>query len=934
MIITARSVLKYTLLPSIIPMVRDLLKPGFGIISMSMAQIFASCGLLPRNHAYLNRVNYGRFGISHVILEGAHNLKFDRNHLDQVFIFFLLLGGIILFFSQFFILGFVIFTQVAHAATIPIPTDFTGFFVTADPTQDIAYIMMDRVFGIDTATPMFGSCVWQHIPCLTMDPDAVAEQWPLPYHGALQDLFAFYSIGLAVIGLIIFLYYIVTVLLETAESGTPFGRRFNHVWAPVRMVVALAFLLPVSSGLNGAQLSTLYVAKWGSSFATNGWSIFVDEVTNGMTARESLIADATQLVTGPQQPDPSALFQFYTILSTCVKMYAYQNVTIDAYLVKNGAAAVPVVTSSSATTWDDANTFYDGGDVIVVFGELNPTQWAKYKGGVKPFCGALSLPATDIVSAGSVSIQRSYYSDIIETYWKNAQKGDSIPNVTAQTLPDPNNKREDFFYNAANRIIEVQLGMIDGITDLTAGVPAPPFGPVIPYEDAREPDEIAENNLLTAWTTNLSGIVGLAVTQAILNDSYLGGVLEYGWAGAGMWYNKIAQQNGGLMAAVANLPQIKSWPTVMEDVATAVSQSDKERSAADKFNPTTVTGSPVKLPAEDSFDMAQVFYRVYSHWGDVVAHEIVGSGPDIGQTIPPHETGNPMIDFLNQLLGTDGLFSMAAATSNNIHPLAQLVIMGKYLFDRSIVNLGYGLAPGMIGDILSKIPGAAVVAVLSSFFWHIGMMTLAVGFVLYYVVPFLPFLYFFFQVGGWIKGLFEAMVGVPLWALAHIRIDGEGLPGPAALQGYFMIFELFLRPILTIFGLVGGIAIFAAQVQVLNEIFSLVTSNVTGFDQSGANVLTPGQPGWFGYFRGYVDQLFYTVIYAIIVYMLGTGCFKLVYMIPDKTLRWMGQSFESFGDEIGQSGPEGLVGKMYAGSALISSQIDSSAVGKIATGRG
>ena len=56
-----------------------------------------------------------------------------------------------------------------------------------------------------------------------------------------------------------------------------------------------------------------------------------------------------------------------------------------------------------------------------------------------------------------------------------------------------------------------------------------------------------------------------------------------------------------------------------------------------------------------------------------------------------------------------------------------------------------------------------------------------------------------FAVGGWVKGLFEAMVGVPLWALAHIRIDGQGLAGDAALNGYFLIFEIFIHLLMFFF---------------------------------------------------------------------------------------------------------------------------------------
>jgi conjugal transfer/type IV secretion protein DotA/TraY len=197
---------------------------------------------------------------------------------------------------------------------------------------------------------------------------------------------------------------------------------------------------------------------------------------------------------------------------------------------------------------------------------------------------------------------------------------------------------------------------------------------------------------------------------------------------------------------------------------------------------------------------------------------------------------------------------------------------------------------------------------------------LTAGFALFYVVPFLPFLYFFFSVGGWIKGIFEAMVGVPLWALAHIRIDGQGLPGDAAANGYYLIFEVFLRPILMLFGLLGSILIFAAAVRVLNDIWDLVVHNLSGFDmeEQGTDLADPE------FYRGPVDEFFFLVIYTIIVYMIGVSAFKMVYLVPNQILRWMGQSVSTFGDQT-EDPTKGLMQTVAIGGGSVSNQLASAA---------
>lgn len=169
------------------------------------------------------------------------------------------------------------------------------------------------------------------------------------------------------------------------------------------------------------------------------------------------------------------------------------------------------------------------------------------------------------------------------------------------------------------------------------------------------------------------------------------------------------------------------------------------------------------------------------------------------------------------------------------------------------------------------------------------------------MLPFLPFVYFYFAVASWVKAIFEAMVGVPLWALAHLRIDGDGLPGDAAQNGYFLILEIFIRPILTVVGLVAAVAVFGTQVRVLNIIWDLVTTNAAGYTD---DYVTVGAGDILGmndvearrYQRGIVDQFFFTVIYTVVCYMMALASFKLIDKIPDNILRWAGAGVSSFGD--------------------------------------
>jgi conjugal transfer/type IV secretion protein DotA/TraY len=383
-------------------------------------------------------------------------------------------------------------------------------------------------------------------------------------------------------------------------------------------------------------------------------------------------------------------------------------------------------------------------------------------------------------------------------------------------------------------------------------------------------------------------------------------VTNLGWGGAGIWYNKIAQLNGSLVTAVNSVPEIRSMPAVYEYTrARALSQNLEAGGLPDLGLAGNIE---MQFQSELEGEIARTISYVIEYW----KREPLDQGADGAQAQP---TANVFIDAINAIFGTRGLFNMCANTDT--HPLAQLSILGKGLVEASIRNLMLAVGFGALSTVPIPFIGAASGAA-ASILTSIATMTITMGFLLFYVVPFMPFLYFFFAVGAWVKGIFEAMVGVPLWALAHLRIDGEGLPGDAAMDGYYLIFEIFLRPILIVFGLLASVIIFSAMVRVLNEIYSLVVFNLAGHDGtrvSGCTVVggpTLTTENIVRFFRGPIDEFFFTVIYAIIVYMIGMSCFKLIDLIPNNILRFMNVNVQTYNDAL-QDPADGLMIKLSLG---------------------
>lgn len=900
--IGARQILKYTLLPGIVPLFRDLVSSGFSHVSYYIAQIFRASGLLPPLHPYLHPLNAGKFGIRHVLAEARRNLKFRKENTDQIIIFFAVLLGIVILGMQMALLLAAVFVETAHAA---LPTSFAGFFGTAQPLNDLAFVMMDRVFGVDG---MFNSCVSTGAKCFDFpgintngSPDvsgAGEAGFPFPFHLAFHRMLALYSTGLLVIAALIFAYYVVVVVVETAQSGTPFGKRFNHIWAPVRMVVALGLLIPVSTGLNSAQYITLYAAKWGSGFATNGWNIFVDKAV-GESGRV-LGGTKDELVAVPKSPELNTFLEFMTTALTCWWSYdeymlGHEKYVVKGYLVKRSDNSVDRLQFTN-TDFETAAKFYgEGKDILIRFGacqmrnaqgEIVPCNgretsqqrvFSSNEGGVAPLCGELILPISAADGEAQKHIQERYYEMIkaiwLGTFGPSGGQSNTKPDLCKKS-DDPNSPNRNLQLDIWSKII-AQYYVRD-----SAQIP----------NDLLPKASVEISDLVEQFRCDVKVILNGAAQKMINDSSWETNLKSLGWGGAALWYNKIAQLNGAMVAAAQSLPYVRKYPLVMETVREERQKANSDISGRNAFSPEFGSAE-----GEDSIankiqpvpeSVAKAMSHAYNLWD--------------GSYIKT--TNNIFIDSIRTLFGVDGLYNIQ--DNINIHPLAQLSVVGKSLVDSAIQNMGRSLGAGVAGGISiilgeHGIGGTALMA--SDILFSIAMIGLTAGFVLFYIIPFLPFIYFFFAVGGWIKGIFEAMVGVPLWALAHIRIDGEGMPGDAAMGGYFLIFEVFIRPILIVFGLLASILVFAAQVHVLHEIWGVATSNLAGFDASAAGGDGAPGAGDIGSIENMTDavgQFFFTVLYTIIVYMTATASFKLVNLVPNHILRWMGANAQAFNDSM------------------------------------
>lgn len=925
-------------MPGIFPRLKDILFSGFGPVTELIAIICFMVGLLPKNHPCFLKERKSQYGLTRILAAAADNFEFKWQHLDRIIIFGIIVCGTVMMWL--YLIGLIILFLTSPSMAL----GFGRMFETFNPENDIAFMMLDKVLGLPG---VFNSSVSLTVP------------FPNPFQSGLHELFRFYSMGIFFIALVIFLYHVVHFVLEVTQTGkvsdhlsdeTDAGHGFT--WLPIRFILCFGLLLPFGEGLNSAQWITIYTAKYGSGLATNAWIQY-----NADTGDNPLGEDNVHLVTRPTPLDNTGLMKALFMMRACqvINYWALaesKGHDVRGYVV-NGSLSKPLQNAPTGAP-GFFNSYLDGGDtynatpaaiangdanddfiqilkysgfgdiriVLGTFDDDQPEKYAQYPGKVLPVCGEVTIPVTSLVGEGLFASEGYLFAVLNILFDTNR------PDVgrTDQERAFPKALMREYTRTSAlvkNWAVR-GWGSFDDVPPVVlentiCGDPAI-------LGDCKKPV------LASYWKEMMKDYFGIAFSSPTFSAydflantdiaseedaggyyifdtptsfSALGkenpllittGILKYGWGGAGVWYNKLAERNGTLFVAVTNVPSVSKFPLVMENIKTMRLKTDTKVDGpfCEKFNPRKSGSTSSYIgDSQDQFSAEQT-QALYNLCEQLFENE----GLAVEGVTRTTKSTNPIEQAIQKFFSQFQMFDKEK--NREVTPMAQLTSIGRALIDKAILGVTISAASYAAGGVAHMAAGADKQAaamgdaagVIGDFTMVIALIGLSSGFVLYYMLPMLPFIYFFFAVGRWVKVIFEALVGVPLWALAHMRVGGPGLPGNAAIGGYFLLLEIFIRPILTVFSLVGAFAIFSGLAGGLNTVFGLISFNLFGSAAPTAVGMTDMA---VQYTRGMLDQFFLSVFYIALVYTIGTGSFKLIDLIPDNIMRWSGAGVQSFG---------------------------------------
>ena len=316
-------------------------------------------------------------------------------------------------------------------------------------------------------------------------------------------------------------------------------------------------------------------------------------------------------------------------------------------------------------------------------------------------------------------------------------------------------------------------------------------------------------------TAARNGSVGLIDNQVQL--------ASLGWTAAGAYYLEFARLNGQTLSLVSATPTVNT-----------PSYDGLGRSLSRDLAPlaTSATAFMTKL-------------MTYVRTTDGL--DMPGGNGDLFQGATPGEDGASTIEQvfrgmrLNDRLLNLFVEGMSPTANMWTDPFSGLMQLGHKMAAIALTALGLagllnsavGSAATAVWSLLSGNPvgvgTAAVGHLVVSFFavpiFMLCMSILVPALTIAFVLPLIPWLMFLAGVLGWLVLVCEAVIALPLWMLAHMTYEGEGLHGRAS-EGYSLLFSVLFRPTLMVIGLFLGGFLFTAASWLIRQGFGVAAGFV------------------------------------------------------------------------------------------------------------
>jgi len=623
------------------------------------------------------------------------------------------------------------------------------------------------------------------------------------------------------VGAILFLYTIMAGTLQSAHEGVVLGRRWSSLWAPLRVLFAAALLIP-APGLGGYN-----TAQVGIAWLVKGSTLIATELW-GHSARQILKGEIP--VTGTGRPFDTEIFKTVYRNQLCQRIANFQ---------------------LAAAGSDQRVRFVRvrDGDTDALISRIDDRR--------DGICGSYVLPE-------------------VPQHLKRDGQGKSI-HIVAQFRSLHETVLEGLI-SSVDAIIERQWPVV---LDNTGALPE--VGPEMVAAIERARDRLAAGNRdLLVRVKGTGGHQGQAreVIEWFITgrecDQVTGGCAGTGWISAGNWYMTLARLNAEIMG-VMNATVVARDSTYLNE----------ERNQLNKVVVSEANGAGWLRRLFGGVDPDKYLHLAETRriWNTLLGNldQTTAGLSAYGFAIPVRildqaapETSSGLLARLWRTNFTQGVKAVIETLSPSRwgdDPVVGIVTMGNWYLDIAGTLIFGGTAVSLLSGSLATTITFLIAAPLAG-----------IGLTLSFVIPLLPFFLWIMAVARYFLIVVEAVAGSSLWALSHLRLDGEGISGDAGRQGWVCLLALLLTPPLMVAGFLVGMILFRVVSGLLD---------IGMYYAMSALVNASPVVGIFGLIAAGALQVIASL--AVI-----ERSFVLVSEFPDRVLRWIGGQVDLTTGEHGQ----------------------------------
>lgn len=806
------------------------------------------------------------------------------------------------------------------------------------PSQDLSMSILRSIFG------SMGTLLLPSNTNITAGMLAASDK-KIPLEIALS----YFNNAVLLLGGIVVLYTIIVSTINTAHDGEMLGKKWNSIWIPVRTALGFALLLPSKAGYTIIQMIVMWFIVQGVGAADYIWKNTLATLYGAPQPTPDVSSSIVGTFAAANIIFTNAVCQQalgQTLLNTPIISASPGFSTSTTF--------IPAV-QSSTTQSTSAIPFVSPGQCVVKFGIEGPGLPDEYYicGTAK-----IALPPTAKGNPAACASSFNNPNQQGTNQYYDPCKNQGSFQATNSQYPSASYKPSPFYsfianlQNIANAfacdykngtindtpqnntpspVQEIQTDIQNATKEYLKSVATEVYNayknaePYNPPESASNPDSsyTYDNYPLLSRGWAIAGSFFIAKNQLTFSSSagyvlpgvtppMIGQIINWGNSNANQYEKGFTPQNalsyiesgisstclGSGAKALARGTGADENCSITKILA-AIEQQKKNWNEGnipvmDVNSPSSslLTGNS-SLP-HYSIKIAPIGDLTATPIGTTLIHWLMeGVGyvfTGIIDIIQGESYTGPLFSSIIKTFGAgtqyNPVFNLMHWGYNTLNSISDLV--GVFMLSIFILGLFTNLSDCVnpIGFAISNV----LILVLPLITFVIGLLW-TYGAIFAYYVPMLPYIIYTVGVIAWILFVIEAMVAAPIIALGILHPEGRHDIFGNAGAGLMILVNVFLRPSLMVIGFIASFALVSATIELINIGFNYSVYNIALSTAGGTETSSGTHVGYVTLF----GALTFMGLYVMLILTAVNKSFSLIYVLPDKILRWISGAPEESG---------------------------------------